>query len=199
MKIAIDLNDVLRAYTKNFAKIYKREYDHTFDETTLSITTNDMSKVFPFASKTEYNRFVYQDYPFELFGSCEPISKEISANLTNWVRHLKDIDTEEPIDVMIVSTMEYDLSIQSTYFFLSKLGCKIRETYFPTDSLTIWDKCDILITANPKLLNAKPEGKVSVKINADYNTECESDEVYDEISEYFSDINNITKRLGNAN
>lgn len=199
MKIAIDLNDVLRAYTKNFAKIFKREYDHTFDETELEIITNDLSKVFPFENKTEYNRFVYQDYPFELFGSCDAVSKEISANLTNWVRHLKDIDTEEPIDVMIVSTMEYDLSIQSTYFFLSKLGCKIREVYFPTDSLTIWDKCDILITANPKLLNAKPEGKVSIKINADYNADCEGDEVYDEISEYFSNIDNVVKRLSNEN
>ena len=198
MKIAIDLNDVLRAYTKNFAKIYKREYDHSFDESELKITTNEMDKLFPFTSKTEYNRFVYQDYPFELFGSCEPTSKEVSANLTNWVRRLKDIDTEEAIDVMVVSTMEYDLSIQSTYFFLSKLGCKIRETYFPTDSTTIWDKCDILITANPKLLNSKPEEKIAIKISADYNDGIEADEVYSNISDYFSDIDNIVKRLKHA-
>lgn len=195
MKIAIDLNDVLRGYTKNFAKIFKREYDHTFDETTISVTTNELDKVFPFENKTEYNRFVYQDYPFELFGSCEPFNKETSPNLTKWLRQLKDIDIEEPIDIMIVSTMEYDLSIQSSYFFLSKLGCKVREVYFPTDSLTIWDKCDVLITANPKLLNNKPEGKVSIKIKTDYNQGINADEEYDDISQYFQDMNNVIKYL----
>lgn len=195
MKIAIDLNDVLRAYTKNFAKVFNREYDHTFDISTLDVNTNEMDKLFPFENKNEYNRFVYQDYPFELFGSCETVSKDTSSALTMWLRNIKDIDTEETIDVMIVSTMEYELSIQSTYFFLSKLGCKIREVYFPSDSTTIWDRCDVLITANPKLLDNKPDGKISVKIVADYNTECESDETYNDVINYFSDINNVKKYL----
>jgi hypothetical protein len=195
MKIAIDLNDVLRAYTKNFAKVFKREYDHTFDETVLEITTNELDKIFPFDSKIEYQRFVYHDYPFELFGSCEAMSKETPTQFTIWLNKLKDIDTEESIDVMIVSAMEYELSIQSSYFFLSKMGCKVREVYFPSDSTTIWDKCDILITANPKLLNNKPEGKVSIKIDADYNAECESDERYSTIVEYMEDINNVVKYL----
>jgi hypothetical protein len=154
-----------------------------------------MDKLFPFSSKVEYNRFVYQDYPFELFGSCEPTSREVSANLTNWVRNLKDIDTEEPIDVIIVSTMEYDLSIQSTYFFLSKLGCKVRETYFPTDSLTIWDKCDILITANPKLLNNKPTDKISIKINTEYNKDCQSDYAFQTLEGFLNNEENILKLL----
>lgn len=197
MKIAIDLNDVLRAYTRNFAKIFKREYDHTFDEETVEVTTNELDKVFPFESKTEYNRFVYQDYPFELFGSCDPVSKDTPAALTNWLTKLRDIDTEEPIDIIIVSPMEYGLSIQSSYFFLSKLGCKVREVYFPSDSLTIWDRCDILVTANPKLLNNKPEGKFSIKITTDYNIEDESDEIYESIVEFFNNIDNVTKYLKN--
>lgn len=197
MKIAIDLNDVLRAYTRNFAKVFKQEYDHTFDSDTIEIKTNNLENVFPFENKTEYNRFVYQDYPFELFGKCDATSKEVPSSLTVWLNHIKDIDTEEPIDVMIVSPMEYGLSIQSTYFFLSKIGCKIRETYFPVDSLTIWDKCDVLITANPKLLDGKPEGKIGIKIQTDYNTDSTYDEVYGNICDYFSDINNVAKYLKN--
>jgi len=196
MKIAIDLNDVLRAYTRNFAKVFKQEYDYTFDSETIEIKTNNLEKVFPFENKTEYNRFVYQDYPFELFGKCDSMSKEVPSSLTVWLNRLKDIDTEEPIDVVIVSPMEYGLSIQSTYFFLSKLGCKVRETYFPTDSLTIWDKCDVLITANPKLLENKPEGKIAIKIAADYNQDSPYDEVYENICDYFADINNVAKYLG---
>lgn len=195
MKIAIDLNDVLRAYTRNFAKVFKQEYDHTFDSDTIEITTNNLEQVFPFENKTEYNRFVYQDYPFELFGKCDAMTKETPASLTLWVNKLKDIDTEEPIDVIIVSPMEYGLSIQSSYFFLSKLGCKVREVYFPTDSLTIWDKCDVLITANPKLLDNKPEGKVSIKIVADYNINNVADETFTTICDFFSDLNNVEKYL----
>lgn len=195
MKIAIDLNDVLRAYTRNFAKVFKQEYDHTFDSDTIEITTNNLEKVFPFENKTEYNRFVYQDYPFELFGKCDAMSKETPAALTLWVNKIKDIDTEEPIDIMIVSAMEYGLSIQSSYFFLSKLGCKVREVYFPTDSLTIWDKCDVLVTANPKLLENKPEGKISIKITADYNTENVADETFATVCDFFADLNNVEKYL----
>ena len=195
MKIAIDLNDVLRAYTRNFAKVFKQEYDHTFDSDTIEITTNNLEKVFPFENKTEYNRFVYQDYPFELFGKCDAMSKDTPAALTLWVNKIRDIDTEEPIDVMIVSAMEYGLSIQSSYFFLSKLGCKVREVYFPTDSLTIWDKCDVLVTANPKLLDNKPEGKISIKITADYNTENVADETFGTVCDFFSDLNNVEKYL----
>ena len=54
MTIAIDINDVIRAFTKNFAKVYQKEYDRTFNEKEIEITTNDLSKVFPFDSKAEY-------------------------------------------------------------------------------------------------------------------------------------------------
>jgi hypothetical protein len=90
------------------------------------------------------------------------------------------------------------LTIQSTYFFLSKIGCRVRECYFPTDSLTIWDKCDILITASPKLIEHKPEDKKVIKIEADYNKELNGDDVYKDVCEFFSDINNTLKYTKNV-
>ena len=75
------------------------------------------------------------------------------TELNDWTeKTLKDIDTDEPIEVMFVSPKEYGLSIGNTYFFLSKLGTKIREVYFPTDSITIWDKCDILLLPIPEFI-----------------------------------------------
>jgi hypothetical protein len=195
MVVAIDLNDVIRAYTRNFAKIYQKEYNRSFDKDSIVIDTNDLSKVFPFDSEAEYKRFVYQDYPYELFGKCDTVESLTSSALINWCEGLKNHDIEENIDVMIVSPMEYGLTIQSTYFFLSKIGCRVREVYFPTDSLTIWDKCDVLITANPKLLNNKPDGKFAVKIKADYNKECPADDVYTSACEFFNDTNNTVKYI----
>lgn len=193
MVVAIDLNDVIRAYTRNFAKVYHKEYNRAFNEGDIEITTNDLGKVFPFDTESEYKRFVYQDYPFELFGKCDCVDSLTSTLMNTWMEDIKNYDMEEEISVIIVSPMEYGLTIQSTYFFLSKIGCKAREVYFPTDSLTIWDRCDILVTANPKLLNNKPENKKSIKIAADYNKECEADDTYTSACDFFNDTNNTLK------
>ena len=94
---------------------------------------------------------------------CPTCTKKLTEQLNEWTEQtLKDVDTDESIEVMFVSTMEYGASIGNTYFFLSKLGTKIREVYLPSDSSTIWDRCDVLITANPSLLNGKPEGKTTI-------------------------------------
>ena len=195
MVIAIDLNDVIRAYTANFAKVYQKEYDRTFDEGTVKVTTNDLSKVFPFDSEAEYRRFVYQDYPYELFGKCDTTDKMVASSFNQWMESLKNYENGENVNVIVVSPMEYGLTIQSTYFFLSKIGCKVREVYFPVDSATIWDRCDVLVTANPKLLKNKPENKVAVKITTDYNVDIEADDTYVNACEFFSDTNNALKNF----
>jgi hypothetical protein len=51
------------------------------------------------------------------------------------------------------------------------------------------------VTANPKLLDNKPEGKVGIKIQTDYNTDSAYDEVYANICDYFNDTNNVAKYL----
>lgn len=196
MKIAIDLNDVIRDYSNNFIKYYIEGYNHTFDLDDFEMWSNKMDAVFPFTSKNAYNNFVYNDYAFELFGKCGTCSRNLEAELNNWAEiELKKLDTKEEIGLMFVSPMEYGLSIGNSYFFLSKLGTKIREVYFPKDSSTIWDKCDVLITANPDLLDIKPEGKTSIKINTEYNAESSADYVYNSFSSFLSDIENVKKIL----
>ena len=197
MVIAIDLNDVIRAYTRNFAKVYQKEYNRAFDESELEITTNDLSEIFPFDSKEEYKRFTYQDYPYELYGKCETVDKTTSTFLNKWLEEIKNFDIDEEVEVMIVSPMEYGLTIQSSYFFLSKIGCRVRNVYFPTDSSTIWNKCDVLITANPRLLENKPEGKKTIKIVTDYNKENTADFTYDNVVDFFSEPNNTLNLMQN--
>lgn len=196
MKIAIDLNDVVRDFTYNFLLYYVKGYNHQFDPENFIETTNDMELALPFKTTRAYQKFVYEDYPFELFGKCPTCAKKLTEQLNKWTEQtLKDVDTDEPIEVMFVSTMEYGASIGNTYFFLSKLGTKIREIYLPQDSSTIWDRCDVLITANPKLLNSKPENKVTIKINKDYNAECQADYSYETFSLFLTDEGIIEKLL----
>lgn len=190
MKIAIDLNDVVRDFSNNFVRYYIEGYDHEFDLSDFEFYTNEYQLILPFKSDRAYHNFLYNDFVFELYGKCGVCSRGLEAELNDWTeKTLKDIDTDEPIEIMFVSPLEYGLSIGNTYFFLSKLGTKIREAYFPTDSITIWDKCDILITANPILLENKPEGKKSIKINTEYNKESEADFSYNSLSTFLKKEN----------
>ena len=65
--IAVDLNDVLRDYTRNFGQYFKRSLDPDIDLEQVEVKSNKMNEVFDFESRSEYERFVYEDYPWELF------------------------------------------------------------------------------------------------------------------------------------
>jgi hypothetical protein len=194
MKIAVDLNDVLRDYTANFGEYFKKGYDQDINLDELEITTNDLSQVFPFKSRYDYEHFVYEDFAWELFAKCPSCDRGLGAAFSNWItKTITNIDVNEEIEVVIVSPMEYGITIPATYWFISKLGCRAREIYLPTDSTTIWDKCDVLITANPNLLELKPEGKKTVKIKADYNADCPADFEYNNMLEFLSEDGNTEK------
>lgn len=196
MRIAIDINDVVRDFSNNFVRYYLEGYNREFDLSDFEFWTNDYTALFPFKSKQSYNNFVYNDYAFELFGKCGTCYRGLEQELNTWTEQtIKDIDTEEPIDIIFVSPMEYGLSIGNTYFFLSKLGTKVREVYLPIDSQTIWDTCDVLITANPNLLNTKPEGKVSIKIKTEYNNNSEANYSFNNLSSFISNPENTEKIL----
>ena len=193
MKLAIDLNDVIRDYSRNFVKYFKKGINHAFNEEEVEFYTNDMQVLLPFNSDEQYRRFVYEDYPFELYGKCPAVEKNLPRDLNEWLEfELPD----EDIEVMFVSPMECDLTIQSTFSFLAKIGSRVREVYFPVDSATVWDKCDVLITANPRFFANKKEEKVIVRINKDYNKDCSADYEYDSLVDIINDkdfIENIRK------
>lgn len=198
MRIAIDLNDVVRDYTDNFIKVYLMNYNHEYDPSQLDLWTNDMAEVLPFKSDRAYQNFVYTDFPYELFGKVDVCTRGLAAEIKQWMSSLREMETEEEIEVIFVSPMEYGASINYTYFFISKLGCDVREVYLPMDSATIWDKCDVLITANPSLLGSKPEGKKTVKIKKDYNEKNAGDMELNSLSAFISDENNIKKLTENV-
>lgn len=192
MKIAIDINDVVRDYSNNFVKYYIEGYNHEFDLSDFEFWSHKMSEVFPFKSDKSYYNFIYNDYAFELYGKCDVCSRRLETELNDWTEKvINDLDIDEPIEIMFVSPKEYGLSIGNTLFFLSKIGTKIREYYFPTDSLSIWEKCDVLITANPELLSAKPNNKISVKIKMEYNNENEANYTFKDLSTFLTNNKNI--------
>lgn len=195
MRIAIELNDVIRSYTSQFASYYKKGIDKDFDIDNVDIYTNELDKVFPFESEKAYQNFVYVDYPYELFGTAEPMKKNLPYRLNDWIQNdLRNMDVYPP-SIVLFSPFEFGLTIQSTHFFLSKIGSRIRECYFPEDSQTIWDRCDLLITANPLMLNNKPKDKITIKINAQYNKDCEADYSFDSLMDLMNDTTGLIEKI----
>lgn len=169
-KIAIDLNDVVRDYSGQFIGCYQRIIDPTFEIKDEDLKSFDFSEVFPFGSKNEYNEFKYSDAAFELHARAELTDNRLQGALTDWTEKvLTELDVDEDPEVFYFSPFELGVTIPSTLSFLAAKGIRAREYYFPVNSMTIYDKCDIVITANPNLIANCPEGKSVIKIERPYN------------------------------
>lgn len=185
MNIAIDLNDVVRGYTAQFAKYYKSGIDRTFDIDTVDVWTNQLREIFPFESKQKYLEFLYNDFAWEIFACGSAMDKNLPTRLNDWMKELENLD--EIPEIYLISTGEYDKTIGATYFFLSKIATKIRNVKLFLSDDDVWESFDVIITANPEILNIKTENKKSIKIDTPYNIETESDLKYDSLIQCLND------------
>lgn len=192
MKICFTLDDVIRAKTVQIGKIYKRNVNGNIDLDALDFSTNDYQEIFSFKTKADWQKFLYSDYAYEIFGEAPVTTKGVDKEFNLWLIGLQDIDEE--IEVSLANPFEFNASIGFTCFFLSKIASRVREMYFPVDSSEIWNKCDVLVTADPKLIEEKPEGKICVKISMPYNKDLEADYSFDSLSDALKE-NNILKNL----
>ena len=187
-KICITLDDVIRAKTKKVGELYKKHQDSSIKLKELDVYTDELSKIFPFPTRDGYKKFVYTDYAFEIFGEAEPVTPMLDKKLNLW--HIgihNDEELSEKIEVMLASPYEFNATIGFTYFFLCQIGTRIREVYMPETCLTIWDKCDVLITAAPELIENKPEGKRVIKIKTSYNKDLKADYEYETLEDFLND------------
>lgn len=200
MRICITLDDVLRNKTYQFGKIYKKYVNPDIRLEELDMSSGNLQEIFGFKDKDAYNKFLYQDYAFEIFAEASVCDNMLDKNLNLWQLRLEDDDDlKEPCELLLSNTMEFNQSIGCTYFFASKLATRIREIFLPKDSSEIFDKCDVLITADPLLLNSKQDKVITIKIKTDYNTSCPSDYEYDSLQEFLKDdkiIYEIQKEKG---
>lgn len=202
MRIAIDINDVLRDYTRQFADVYKKFIDNDFDISYEDINDFDFLNVFPFyddegnLDRMTLNKFKYEDCAFEIYGRAQAMDRMLPSDFNLWTQNtMRNFDDDKLPEIILFSPFEMNLSIQSTLSFLARFGVRVREIHFPTDSVKMWDKCDVMITANPNLLNATPEGKISFKVKAPYNTEAKGTYEFDSMTDIINDNNNTLVNL----
>jgi len=173
MIIGISLNEVIRDFRGQFEKVYNRY--HPLDEESKPKTI-DNSKFnlldnYYFSGGTEeLNKFLYFDSSLEIFGHANELH-------TNIVTHLNQFhnDMEDEGHTVIIISKELANSKPSTLFFLSKTSCKINTIKFVRKSEDKWNHVDIMITTDPDVLDSKPTDKKSIKIETEYNKNCQSD------------------------
>ena len=95
MKICITLDDVLRGKPAQFGKIYKKYIDNDVDLDKIDLSSGDLCKVFFNGDSKKYEKFLYEDYVFEIFSEAQPAEKMVDKNLILW--HL-DVAEDEDID-----------------------------------------------------------------------------------------------------
>ena len=182
MKIGITINEVLRDFIGQFAYTY----DKYIAETGLKedeITSFDLEKHFPFYSVDELNKFLYSESSLEIFGHADQLHENVMSLFNAF---LMDIEDEEEHEIILISR-EAIKSIPATLFFLSKLGCRAKSYRWVSQYEDKWDDVDVLVTANPRALESKPNGKISVKVNASYNKDVKADFEIDNIMEFMND------------
>ena len=182
MKIAISINEVLRSYIEQLVYTYDK-YIAPNDLTINDVTNFNLIEFFKFDDINKLNSFLYLEAPLEIFGHADQMSDGLMNQFNNFLMDIKD-DEEHEIELV---SREIDKSIPSTYFFLSKTGCKIDKLRFVKQNEDEWGDADILITANPIALENKPIGKISVKVNASYNAKTPSDYEIDSILNFIKD------------
>lgn len=195
-RIAIDLNDVVRDYSGQFINCYQKLIDPKFEMKDEEITSFDFSECFPFNSKTEYNDFKYSDAAFELHARAEMTDNRLQGVLSDWTENiLTNLDVDEDPEVFYFSPFELGITIQSTLSFLAAHGVRAREYYFPVNSMSIYDKCDILITANPNLIENCPEDKTVIRIERPYNKDIETKYSFKNLFEAIKDEDELLIKM----
>ena len=196
LTIGIELNHVVRNINRQILKNYAKEFDPSFEWEDLDDKVDIFNKYLKFESKHQKNNFIYIDYPFEIFGACPAIEKNLPRDINNWLAEIENIEDEE-IRIIFYSLDEVALTIQSTYFFLSKIGSRVRKVIFPKNLDEVWNECDVVITARNEFFEKnKPEGKKIVLINREFNNthKDEADFNYNSLSDIIKD-NNFFKNI----
>jgi len=196
MRIAFDINGVLRdtflkaeqLYQKFYIDEFEEEKTSSYNEETEEFTEeivkddfkyelnlpvkslDNLEEYFRFKDKEDLFNFFYVDFPMQIFGHAPSISGNTFNVLNDIYEELRDEH-----ELLIVSD-EIQKSKPASLFFLSKYGSLIEKIKFYSNITidSMWDEVDILVTANPNHIINSPEGKIIIKYKTTYNEDIDS-------------------------
>ena len=195
LTIGIELNHVVRNINKQIIKFYIKENNLDVNIDDIDDKEDVFETFAKFDSNYKKSNFIYIDYPFEIFGAANTVEKKLPTKITNWLTDISNIEDED-IRIIFYSLNEEALTIQSTFFFLSKIGTRVRKVIFPKSIEEVWDECDAVITARNAFFEKEiPQDKKIVLINRPFNEEYKEKSFlnYDNLSDVISDTDFFKK------
>ena len=124
MKLAIDINGVLRDTHLKFQQVYEKYLIDEMDEEsefeynmTLPITSLNLMEHFKFKDEDEFLSFMYEEFVMQIFGHAPSVEISTFYDLDELYQKYK-----EQISFVLISD-EISKSKPATLFFLSKFAC----------------------------------------------------------------------------
>ena len=115
-------------------------------------------------AKEVYNRFLYQDFLFEIHGAAPKMYPNLDLDVNNFL-----LKYGETVNFTVLS-VENRFSIPPTLFFLSKISSRFKNYIFLDKAIDMWKNVDVLITTDPEILKlGVPWGKKLIKLTRPYN------------------------------
>jgi hypothetical protein len=188
MEIFVSIDGVLRNTIQKFDYHYKDYYlntesteEETFDYgiNNSPISIKNLLESYRFQSIDEFNRFLYLDFPIEIYGHAG-LSYNQSATDFN-----KLIFENPDVNFTIIGLSEKGKSKPASLFFLSKNGIMCDNIKFskPENIKELWKKCDLWITDDVDVANQRPKNKMVIKFNTFYNNHFTNKQEINKLSE----------------
>jgi len=141
--------------------------------------------------KVTIQEFLYERCTVEIFGYAE-------ESVSSAVETLNQLVIDNPQHEFIIISREGGMAIPSTFFFLAKTKSSCPNIKFVKEYSKVWDYVDVMVTDHPKIIDTKPNGKVSIIIDKDYNKDFNQDKMrFKTIKEIDSDVLNKVESILN--
>jgi hypothetical protein len=142
------------------------------------IDSFDLLNHYSFENKEAFDKFLYQDYAFQIFGSASQFPRAMDS--VNFIQSFGEVNN---LYETVLLSKEKDQGVMSTLHFLAKVGCKIKNIKFVPDHINKWDCADVIIDDCPIVFENVPKDKISIKINHMYNKWSEANYSFNSINE----------------
>lgn len=173
MEIFVNIDGVLRNTLQKFDYHYKDYFLNTDADSQETFeygingqaTIENILDTYKFQSEDEYLKFLYFDFPIEIFGHAGLSYNHASTDFNTMVFENKDTN------FTLVGLNEKGKAKPSTLFFLSRNGVVCDNIKFSTieNIDELWSKCDVWITDDKRIVDKCPENKTVIKFNTFYN------------------------------
>lgn len=188
MEIFVSIDGVLRNTIQKFDYHYKDYYLNTEPDVVESfdygisgnpVSIENLLSTYRFQSVDEFNKFLYFDFPIEIYGHAGLSYNQAATEFNTLV-------FENPnIKFTLIGLSEKGKAKPATLFFLSKNGIICDNIKFskPENISELWKKCDLWITDDIHVINNCPLTKKVVKFNTFYNNHFTNKQQINKLSE----------------